>query len=313
MVQNPPSIPVLLIAYLVSILRNTRLIIDWHNYGYTILSNKLPTNHPLVRISRLYEQTLAKLAPTANLTVTRAMAKQLKAKPWNVTSPIYTLHDRPADIFQPITSTSIRQNFLETLEETRLESASIVKGTTKLLVSSTSWTPDEDFSLLLDALVSYASLPTYTPILAIITGKGPDKARYLDRIERLGIEGTLGNVEIKTAWLSLEDYAKLLACADLGVCLHMSSSGVDLPMKVVDMFGAGLPVVGYGGYESWGELVTEGINGRGFETVEELRDVFVDLLGTDRKKLGELKEGAMVEGSRRWNDEWDAVAKSVFF
>ena len=91
--------------------------------------------------------------------------------------------------------------------------------------------------------------------------------------------------------------------------MHKSSSGVDLPMKVVDMFGAGLPVVGYGDYESWGELVKEGVNGRGFSTSRDLARVLSELFGdTNGDELTALRKGAVQEGRRRWDEEWDGVA-----
>ncbi|KFY74797.1 hypothetical protein V499_05205 [Pseudogymnoascus sp. VKM F-103] len=316
LVQNPPSIPTLAISLVICFLRNTHLIIDWHNYGWTILSGTRGPSHPLVKISKRYEEILGRYASTANFTVTDAMARQLRNPPYSIRSQIFTLHDRPAEVFQPITDTKERQTFLSNLPDTALEAQNIIAGRTKLLVSSTSWTPDEDFSLLLSAFEAYSARRSQTgslpPILAIITGKGPQKELYLRRIEKLKADGKLEGVTILSAWLTTGDYAKLLACADLGVCLHMSSSGVDLPMKVVDMFGAGLPVVGYSGYESWSELVREGENGRGFETSERLGELLVELLGKGGEKdLATLREGARWEGGRRWDDEWDKTAAKV--
>ncbi|KAH6635017.1 glycosyl transferases group 1-domain-containing protein, partial [Chaetomium sp. MPI-SDFR-AT-0129] len=274
LVQNPPTIPTLAIASLTCRLRNTKLIIDWHNYGWTILANtRGSTRHPLVILSKLYECYFGRLGDL-HLTVTNAMARQLRNPSYSVPGPMLAVHDRPAAIFQPITSPQIRLTTLRRVlptHETAMLAPHILSGTTRLLVSSTSWTPDEDFSLLLDALVEYAASSdkpnsTNPPLLAIITGKGPQQAHYLARINQLTAAGRLPNIRIATAFLPFADYAALLACADLGVCLHRSSSGVDLPMKVVDMFGAGLPVAAYCGYESFGELVREGENGMGFET-----------------------------------------------
>jgi beta-1,4-mannosyltransferase len=268
---------------------------------------KFGTSHPLVQLHRIYEFGAAKFA-SVHFTVTYAMAKVLKEKAGVVAHP---LHDRPPEHFQPLSSTQ-KSKFLKSLDLTR----NIVRKNTRLLVSSTSWTPDEDFSILLDALVSYSShwkLDQCLPkIVAVITGKGPQQAHYLSQISQLQQDQKLVAVEIHTAWLSSEDYASLLGSADLGVSLHTSSSGLDLPMKVVDMFGTGLPVVGWSQFEAWSELVKEDVNGKGFGSAEELSDLLIDLFKNDGAKLKPLRKGALKECDRRWDQEWDSVAGKLF-
>ncbi len=286
------------------------MIIDWHNFGYSILALRLGDAHPLVWLSRLYERTFSRSA-AAHFTVTNAMANILR-RDYSIRSPVIPLHDRPASSFHPI-DVAQRLTFLRDLPETASRMDEFEKGKLKLVVSSTSWTPDEDFSLLLEALKSYSELATTThphlpEILAIITGKGPQKADFIAQIKNLDAEDKLEMVDIRTAWLSNEDYASLLGAADLGVSLHMSSSGVDLPMKIVDMFGAGLPIVGWGNFEAWPELVKEGENGMSFGSASELQDILIGLFGGDEKKLQTLKAGAMMEGRQRWDDEWDPIA-----
>ena len=327
LVQNPPSIPSLFVAQLVCFFRHTQLIIDWHNFGYSILALKLGNSHPLVRISCLYEWVFARSAHS-HLCVTDAMAKVLRNE-YQITKPIRPLHDRPTSGFRAL-SEAQRSAFLDRLPKLLCQgdtpklgdlerlTSEVKIGKSKLLVSSTSWTPDEDFSILLNALMYYSDLaitshPELPEILIVVTGKGPQKAAFLSKIESLKAVEKLEMVTIETAFLSNHDYARLLGSADLGISLHTSSSGVDLPMKVVDMFGAGLPVAGWGDFEAWSELVHEGINGRSFSNAAGLQAVLMELFGGDTTHLKRLKEGAIEEGRKGWDEEWDRNAGAMFF
>ncbi|XKL63012.1 hypothetical protein PGB90_005376 [Kerria lacca] len=263
LVQNPPAIPTLFVSWIYCKIFRAKLIIDWHNYAYTILSLSINHSNPLVKFSRVYECYIGQLAHS-NLCVTEAMKKDLKTK-WNINA--ITLYDKPGPNLISNISKNDRSQFLERLSTIHEEFLMLFDERTALLVSSTSWTEDEDFSILLDALYDYEktksdNLPN---LLCVITGKGPLKQYYQKKI----LQKSWNKVKIITPWLKSVDYPRLLASAHLGVCLHTSSSGLDLPMKVVDMFGSTLPVFAYN-YPCLSELVHHNKNGMVFENSRDL-------------------------------------------
>jgi beta-1,4-mannosyltransferase len=162
-----------------------------------------------------------------------------------------------------------------------------------LITTATSWTKDEDMGLLLQALQlldarieeerKREQSPQKEPpangvdnslrVVCAITGKGPLRDRY----EMQASELTLKHVALATLWLSPEDYPKWLACADLGVSLHTSTSGRDLPIKILDYFGCEIPVIAYN-FGCLYELVQHDVNGRVFTGSVELADSLWELL-----------------------------------
>lgn len=137
-------------------------------------------------------------------------------------------------------------------------------------------------------------------MLIIVTGKGELKERYEREIQRLEIEEKWQWVRIRTVWLESEEYPVLLGSADVGISLHTSSSGLDLPMKVVDMLGCSLPVCALD-FSCLDELIQDGKNGLIFRDAEGLARQLESLLAThpERNWLGkEMKEPFDILG---WN------------
>lgn len=135
------------------------------------------------------------------------------------------------------------------------------------------------------------------PHVAIIaTGRGPGQAAFARAAAAL----PPGPIALHTAWVPAAEYPALMARADAGLCLHRSSSGVDLPMKLADFRGAGKKalVMDYGPVLN--ELFRPEIDGWMFRNDAEL--------GAGLRRLatmttGELTVSAAVDDT--WEDEWD--------
>src|SRR5262249_37928983 len=207
LVQNPPTIPALAVALAVARLRSARLVVDWHNLGWAMLALRLGPRHPMVRLVRPLERALGRRAD-AHLCVSRALAAELVR--WKV-GQATVFRDRPGAGFAPLLPEDRRLLLDELAQRLDLPGLAGDRADDRpaLIVSPTSWTADEDFDLLVDAVTQWdRHVGAARPRLGVvITGQGPLRAEYERRFATLWLQ----RVRLRTVWLPSSEYPRFLA------------------------------------------------------------------------------------------------------
>jgi beta-1,4-mannosyltransferase len=312
LVQNPPAFPTLAVTWFTLRHKGVRFVIDWHNLGYTLLQLRLGQWHPAVRLARWYERRDARRAD-ANLCVSRGLAAFLESR-FGVKQAT-VLYDRPASTFTPI-DRGDRERFRQAL----FARLGIRASTVGFIVCPTSWTEDEDFDVVIEAVMRLEerirgweagnSTRRFPELVILVTGDGARRAEFERRFAGLPAR----RIQLRARFLEPEDYPRVVGSADLGLCLHRSSSGLDIPMKIADLFGAGVPVCALDYGACLAERVRHGDSGLLFSNGRQLADVLFDLFETfpaDQKALERLRTGARKLARPTWEEGWTREARPV--
>jgi beta-1,4-mannosyltransferase len=304
LVQNPPAVPTLSVAWTVARLRGAKLVVDWHNLSHTILAVRLGNDHRAVRSLARSERRWARRAD-AHMTVSAAFAEWLRRE-WGINATV--LYDRPPSFFAKPDLALCSELWNRLARELALGGRRI-----PLVVCPTSWTPDEDFDLLLEALerTERKLVDTQTtegPALAVLmTGRGMLRQEFERRLERRRLK----RVAVRTVWLEPPDYPVLVGMADAGLCLHQSSSGLDLPMKVADFRGANIPVCAYDYAPVLGEVLRTGKEGVTFHEPGELSAILMALATADLTRVPQFAAARVwlaANPAERWEPQWNEKA-----
>ena len=307
LVQNPPAFPALFAAWLVARLRRARFVIDWHNLSHTIAAVRLGERHRAVKAIARSERRWARRAD-AHITVSKALSEWL-SREYKVKASV--VYDRPGDAFMRTSADDAHTLWAKIAKEAQL-------GTSRppLVVCPTSWTPDEDFDLLLEGLeraerhLTRAGDVTAPQLAVMLTGRGPLREIFEARAARRNFKA----IAVRTIWLEPDDYPRLIGMADLGLCLHQSSSGLDLPMKLADLRGAGVPAAVYDYAPVVGEVMTAGQEGMTFRDPGDLANVLIGVANRTSlpdSPLGRSRAWLAANPPERWRAQWDATARPV--
>jgi beta-1,4-mannosyltransferase len=312
LVQNPPAFPTLRVTSWTLRKRGVRFVIDWHNIGYTLLQRRLGRWHPAVRFLRWVERRDA-IRADAHLCVSRGLTAFLKDR-FGLTNA-QVLYDRPASAFAPMERIE-RERFRQGL----FGRMGLVGADAGFIICPSSWTEDEDFDVVIEAVVrledrirgweAVGPNRRFPSLIVVVTGDGARRAGFERRFAGLPAR----RVFMRTRWLEPEEYPRVVGSADLGLCLHRSSSGLDIPIKIADLFGAGVPVCALDYGACLAERVRHGDNGLLFSTARQLADVLFDLFETypsEQASLDRLRAGARKSARPTWEEGWAREARSV--
>lgn len=307
LVQNPPAVPTLAAATMAARLRGARLVIDWHNLSHTILAVRLGETHRAVRALARSERRWARRAD-AHFAVSEAMAAWLQ-RHWGVKAAV--VRDRPPSFFTKPDLNAAADLWQRLSSEFKLGPRRI-----PLVVCPTSWSPDEDFDLLLEALerterklvsVGGQADGSMPDLAVLMTGRGELRSTFEARALRRNFK----RIAVRTLWLEPGDYPTAIGMADAGLCLHQSSSGLDLPMKLADFRGAGVPVCAFDYAPVLGEIMRNGHEGITFHEPGQLTSVLFALATANLEMVPQFAAARVwlaANPARRWEDEWKEMA-----
>ena len=316
LVQNPPAVPTLAVAWLVARWRGSRFVIDWHNLSHTVAAIRLGESHRAVKAIARSERRWARRAD-GHLAVSKALAAWLSSHDGITAAVVY---DRPVAAFSRTRPTAAVPMWTKLAAD-----AGLPVDRLPLVVCPTSWTPDEDFDLLLEALERAdrqlarrggssdppAKLDPPAPVVAVIlTGRGALRESFEARLARRAFSA----IAVRTMWLEPADYPVVIGMADLGLCLHQSSSGLDLPMKVADFRGAGVPVAAFDYAPVLGEVLTNGREGITFRGPGELASILVSVAtkaADPTSALNRSQAWLFENPAERWDTQWLVAARPV--
>ena len=284
LVQTPPPIPTLPVAMLAAHLRGAKLVVDWHNLGWTLLALRFGPGHLLVRATRFAELWFGGRAD-AHVAVSQALAHRLGALGMG---DVVVLHDGPSSVrpFSPARGD---------LPEDPL-----------VVVAPMGWTRDDDLPLLAAALQRLSEHLEADPwregnLRLLVSGNGPLRREWGERLRALGS----GRIQVETPDVPVEEYPALLAAAHLGISIHRSSSGLDLPMKIVELHAVGVPVLALEDGSPLEEIAPPGSGVLCYRNADELAELLWTMLTEGGGEEGGLLRRLTTEVRHRPRMSWD--------